>query len=427
MILSKILALSLQFLSVISLNTENQFVSPPTFSLQSGSYYTDVKEDYTDGITIAFDDREDGATIYYSTDETKSEYYKYSEPFVIDQKTRIKAYAITSKGKSKTVTATYTLKTDIVPTIESGIYSDSIWLELKHKECDCVKNGETKIYYTMDNSTPKIDGELYDPDKGIVINQSCTLTLMTVPSNNNIVTYKRIKYIINSNSLVEKFQEKYYYNTLSLKEQKIYQRLYSAAEQGKNALLSDMNLTLNDTKNAAEAFFFENPQFLIDYYIIRVPYKYVTEVLFVGNEDYFDKKEKLNKMACNIIKEIQTDELKMIYTIHDTLVQRVEYVMDADDKFNAGGAIIDNRSVCQGYAMAFTYLCQAVGIECITVKGSTEFGGHAWNMVKVDDNWYHIDVCWDDSTLYDYDYFCITEEEINKTHNIKMNVVLPQT
>ena len=115
----------------------------------------------------------------------------------------------------------------------------------------------------------------------------------------------------------------------------------------------------------------------------------------------------------------------MVSNIHDVLVRRVNYDINANDKFNAGGAIINNRSVCQGYAMAFTYLCQAAGIECITVKGDTEFGGHAWNMVKINGNWYHLDVCWDDTELYDYDYFCISEEKISKTHKLKMSVFLP--
>lgn len=171
--------------------------------------------------------------------------------------------------------------------------------------------------------------------------------------------------------------------------------------------------------------FYENPQFLIDYYTIRVPYKYVTEVIFYGNEDYLEKRTKLNKIACNLLGEIEDDELKMVYKIHDALVCRVNYDMDADDKFNAGGANIDNQAVCQGYAMAFTYLCQAAGIECITVKGETESGSHAWNMVKIDGKWYHLDVCWDDTELYDYEFFCVSEEEINKTHKLKMSVRLP--
>lgn len=425
MILSKILTLSLQVLNILSLNSSNEIISPPAFSLQSGNYYAETVEEYSDSIVIAFDDREDKATIYYSVDETNSEYCEYTEPFAIDEQTRIKAYAETNDGVSKTVTAVYNLKTNITPTIESGIYTNSIWLELKHQNCDCIETGKTKIYYTLDGSSPSEKGILYNYNEGITISQSCTLTLMTVPANDNLVTYKRIKYVINPSNMIENIEEKYYYNTLTYKEQKIYQRLYSAAEQGRNALLSDMNLTLGDTWTAVEAFFYENPQFLIDYYIIRVPYKYVTEVIFIGNEDYLEKKQDFNKFACRMLGEIKINELEMVSKIHDALVRYVNYELEADDKFNASGAIIDKRAVCQGYAMAFTYLCQAAGIECVTVKGDTEFGGHAWNMVKINNQWYHVDVCWDDSELYDYEYFCITEEKISLTHTLSMSVCTP--
>lgn len=417
MIFSRILAICLQLVGMISLSTEKEVVSPPVFSLQSGYYYTETKEDYSDGIVIAFNKREDDATIYYSIDETNSVYNEYTEPFVVNESTCVKAYAETNNGESKTVTVIYNLRTNVVPTIEGGIYSDKIFLKLKHNKCDCVEKGKTKVYYTLDGSSPKIDGILYTPDKGITIKKSCILTLMIVPDNGNTVTYKRIKYIINPSSEVEQYKEKYLYNTLSEQEKEIYQRLYTAAEQGKNALLADMKLTLNDTWTAVEAFFYENPQFLIDYYTIRVPHKYVTEVIFYGNEDYLEKRTKLNKIACNILGEIEDDELKMVYKIHDAIVRRVNYDMDADDKFNAGGAIIDNQAVCQGYAMAFTYLCQAAGIECITVKGETESGSHAWNMVKIDGKWYHLDVCWDDTELYDYDFFVFLKKKLTKHIN----------
>lgn len=56
-----------------------------------------------------------------------------------------------------------------------------------------------------------------------------------------------------------------------------------------------------------------------------------------------------------------------------------------------------NRSaVCQGYTLAFKILMDRQGIDCVYV--SSEEMNHGWNMVKVGDSWYHLDVGWGDPT-----------------------------
>jgi len=56
---------------------------------------------------------------------------------------------------------------------------------------------------------------------------------------------------------------------------------------------------------------------------------------------------------------------------------------------------------CDAYAVLFERLCQTIGIEATwesgTVKSGGKYGAHAWNKVKIDNNWYYIDVCWNDS------------------------------
>jgi hypothetical protein len=53
-------------------------------------------------------------------------------------------------------------------------------------------------------------------------------------------------------------------------------------------------------------------------------------------------------------------------------------------------------------------------------------GAHAWNMVKIDGDYYYLDPTWDDSSNtvqtvknnhMDFDYFCITTEELLRTRD----------
>lgn len=64
--------------------------------------------------------------------------------------------------------------------------------------------------------------------------------------------------------------------------------------------------------------------------------------------------------------------------------------------YTAYGALVEGDAVCQGYALAYKLLLDKCGIDSVLVT-SNEMG-HAWNLVKLDGSWYHVDVTWDDPT-----------------------------
>lgn len=71
-------------------------------------------------------------------------------------------------------------------------------------------------------------------------------------------------------------------------------------------------------------------------------------------------------------------------------------------------------TVCEGYSEAFQLLCQREGIPCITVVGTSNGGGHAWNYVQMEDGvWYAVDLTWDDQGDILYDYFLVGSQSLN--------------
>lgn len=71
-------------------------------------------------------------------------------------------------------------------------------------------------------------------------------------------------------------------------------------------------------------------------------------------------------------------------------------------------------TVCEGYAEAFQLLCQREGIPCITVVGTANGGGHAWNYVQMEDGvWYAVDLTWDDQGDIMYDFFLVGSQTQN--------------
>ena len=98
------------------------------------------------------------------------------------------------------------------------------------------------------------------------------------------------------------------------------------------------------------------------------------------------------------------------------------------------GVFLNGKAVCEGYARAMQYLLQKCGVECAEMAGDIHKengengGGHAWNILKVDGDYYYLDTTWDDSsstiqsvknTNLGFDYFCITTDELTRTRDLK--------
>ncbi len=98
-------------------------------------------------------------------------------------------------------------------------------------------------------------------------------------------------------------------------------------------------------------------------------------------------------------KEIvaQTDgmsDYEKLKFFHDYLVLNVESSTEDEFADSVYGALVEKKALCEGFAKAYSYLCNIAGIENMIVTGTTDVP-HMWNMVKLGENWYHVDVGWD--------------------------------
>ena len=87
----------------------------------------------------------------------------------------------------------------------------------------------------------------------------------------------------------------------------------------------------------------------------------------------------------------------------------------------------DGRAVCEAYARATQYMLTKLGVETLFVVGDSDsdgtgMEGHAWNIVKLDGEYYNVDTTWGDPVMTDgsqklvYDYLCVTDKDLQKTH-----------
>lgn len=62
--------------------------------------------------------------------------------------------------------------------------------------------------------------------------------------------------------------------------------------------------------------------------------------------------------------------------------------------YNAYGALVQGDPVCQGYALAYKHLLDLCNIPAVVV--TSDAINHAWNLVQIGGEWYHVDITWDD-------------------------------
>ncbi|AEB75377.1 predicted transglutaminase/protease [Clostridium botulinum BKT015925] len=147
-----------------------------------------------------------------------------------------------------------------------------------------------------------------------------------------------------------------------------------------------------------------------------------------------------------IVKEVVKDDMTSVekeLALHDYVVKHADYNMEGLKKnpadledHSAYGVLVLGKGVCESYAKAMHLLLNEVGIECKYATGykknkdGSQGGGHAWNMVKLDNEWYNLDATWDDPVSdrvgrSDKDvvvspvihtYFNVTDDIFNKDH-----------
>ena len=74
------------------------------------------------------------------------------------------------------------------------------------------------------------------------------------------------------------------------------------------------------------------------------------------------------------------------------MIDNTQYQASDDDQ-SIAGVFWKKEAVCAGYAGAVQYLLERIGVPCIYVDGSTQGSteGHAWNIVKLDGEYYYVD------------------------------------
>ena len=243
---------------------------------------------------------------------------------------------------------------------------------------------------------------------------------------------------------------KYAYNALDSENKrylydKISESVYSVSESADDSghyrmtrlIVSGERMSEADIREAVNAYIYDNPQ--IFWLENLFGYAYTEENTIVefysvlSAEECADCISLFNKKVDEMINSLQSElsEYEREKILHDNLLSACKYKSGVESSkdgwqyFSAYGAIVTGEAVCEGYAKAMQILLSKAGIPCFTVRGESDGVSHMWNVVELNNEWYHLDATWDDNDkdgFIIYEYFNLDSDNIKRTHKINADI-----
>ena len=225
--------------------------------------------------------------------------------------------------------------------------------------------------------------------------------------------------------------EPFYYTRMT----KAQQAAYHVIMQGANALADEFQIPRIESAELYDVFFrlrLDHPEI---FWASGFKYKYYPDSpnLILIPEYLFDKgkiREHQKAMGARVEKlarpAMKLTELEKERYIHDFICKNVRYdKLKKQYSHEIIGVLGHGVGVCEGIAKAVKILCDALQIQCIIAlaENNPEKGvkyRHAWNVVRLDKKYYHLD-CTFDLSLGNpeeirYDYFLLSDKQIFRDH-----------
>lgn len=240
---------------------------------------------------------------------------------------------------------------------------------------------------------------------------------------------------------------KYYYEQLKEEEQQVYLELLQGVqeEQGEIYVHASDAVRTNEIfqyvlKDYPEIFWCDGTTTSTSYEG-KENYTILQPVYLYTGETRAQKQTEIEAAAEEILADIspETEDYEKILYVYETLVNTVDYDLEATDSQNIYSVFVNRRSVCAGYAKATQYLLEKLDVCCTYVTGMAKEQYHAWNLVMCGGDYYYVDTTWGDPVFQgqeeaqawygqnyvNYDYLCCNDAELLKTHIPDGDMPLP--
>lgn len=171
----------------------------------------------------------------------------------------------------------------------------------------------------------------------------------------------------------------------------------------------------------------------------------ISDAFLSGDTSHLSEIDKsIYEKAIEIIRDVITDDMsdyEKELAIHDYLTLHTTYDTDSlgilgkhsENADNPYGALINTKAICTGYTTTFKMFMDMFEIPNIVILAKDAGDDdHAWNIVKLDNDWYYVDTTWDDPVPDEenrpalHKYFNVTEDFLKNNKHVWDSSKLPK-
>lgn len=235
------------------------------------------------------------------------------------------------------------------------------------------------------------------------------------------------------------YQNDLYIRNLSDTQKQVAQTLVDGMKAGQSEIELNQPIQLDEISELYQRLKLADPElfFLADQQ--NYEYSPLTQEVKVFHPNYIEyddgltipqRIEQLRQLRNSIIQDWHgRGEYECSVLMNDYLVDTITYQPQAAHEHNLYGALVERQAVCDGYALAYKYLADGLGMDCVVITGSAyeDKAGyqqgmsqlqslnaqqimqwdsgyrHAWNAIQIDGHWYYTDVTYNDPVSLDHD------------------------
>ena len=231
----------------------------------------------------------------------------------------------------------------------------------------------------------------------------------------------------------------------------LYDKIEQAIRQHEETIHVDENVQESEVRHTIRRVMRDNPD--IFWYVHQYYYNYEGKIIFFRYQFSKERSKLIQQSICDVIENdfqieyVQTlDVREQVMYVYKWLLTYCNYNINSAYNQTIDSVFVRRNSVCTGYAKAAQYLFQLLDIESHLVFGKLKYnkdrGRHCWNIVIIDNQPYHLDVCLGDVLFEEvlkqsgvsevlhyeefvYNCFCVSTNVILKSHIIEDSNTLP--
>lgn len=234
----------------------------------------------------------------------------------------------------------------------------------------------------------------------------------------------------------------YYFTKLSKQEQTLYLQMDAACKELLTQSVDAAKYTMGDgsveyatkkipvetlstdtIKKVRDLFYYSNPQ----YFFLNPALVYASGQNAYAALGVYPKFADASKRQAETQRvkqcleeykagvQVSGSQAAMDQSIRDLICTKLKYhpayknadpiASDPDYTQTIYGALMSGQTICAGYSKMYTLLCNAFGIECVPAISKT----HGWNYVRYGNDWYGVDLTWDDADDTTRSYFRVSD------------------